>query len=150
MLVEVESKSIAKSDLKEIIVQTFFGDSHLFGSFLQRIFFSLPGLIASSRIILSPFDNFFNNVSDSSLFGSSALLFAFSRNMRLLIFAYFFFLVLNVVDCSLSIHQSIDMQQSKVFRLNVEECIQTYLFEVNGDILPDWKYSTSNKYLSLR
>jgi len=145
MLVEVESISVAKPDLEKIIIKTFFWNAHLFCSFFKRILFSLSGLITSSRVVFSPLDYLFNNVTDPPLFCTSALFFALSRDLRFLVFTRLFSLVLNVADGALSIHQSVNIQQSQIFGFDVEKSIQADLFEVNEDVLADRENSTSNE-----
>jgi len=73
------------------------------------------------------------------------LFFALSRDLRFLVFTRLFSLVLNVADGALSIHQSVDIQQSQIFGFDVEKSIQADLFEVNEDVLADRENSTSNE-----
>jgi len=73
------------------------------------------------------------------------LFFALSRDLRFLVFTRLFSLVLNVADGALSIHQSVNIQQSQIFGFDVEKSIQADLFEVNEDVLADRENSTSNE-----
>ena len=73
------------------------------------------------------------------------MFFALSRDLRFLVFTRLFSLVLNVADGALSIHQSVDIQQSQIFGFDVEKSIQADLFEVNEDVLADRENSTSNE-----
>jgi len=73
------------------------------------------------------------------------LFFALSRDLRFLVFTRLFSLVLNVADGALSIHQSVDIQQSQIVGFDVEKSIQADLFEVNEDVLADRENSTSNE-----
>jgi hypothetical protein len=109
----------------------------------------LSGLVGRSRVILPPLDDLLDDVAYPSLFCASALLLAFSRRLRLLVLTGLFSLVLNVADCILSIHQSIDAHQSEIFCLDVEKSIKINFFEIDGDILADGEYSAGDEDLSI-
>ena len=108
MLIEVKVVAVAKSDLKKIVIEAFFGDSYFFCRLFKRVFLMLPTLIAGSRIVLSPFYNFFDDVSDSALFGSSA---SFSFDL-IVLFTDFFLFVISVGLYGLGVHESIDVHKS--------------------------------------
>ena len=109
MFVKIKTISVAKSDLKKIVIEGFLRNSYLFSCFFKRILLGLSGLIIGSRIKLSPLYNFLNNIADSSLFGPSASFLA-PADMRLIIVADIFLVLFHVADCSLGVHKSIDAE----------------------------------------
>ena len=72
----------------------------------------LHGLLDSTRVILPPLYHFFNDMADSPLLSTSAsLAFAFS----ILLLTVLIVFILDICHSILSVHKSIDMQQSQIF-----------------------------------
>lgn len=72
----------------------------------------LHRLLNSTRVILPPLNHFFNDMANSPLLSTSAsLAFAFSILLLTLLILF----ILDIRHSSLSVHKSIDMQQSQIF-----------------------------------
>lgn len=108
VLIKIKAVLVSESYLKQIVIQTFLRNSDSFGSFFKGVFL-WTSVICCTCIIFSPFNNFINNVSDSSLFSPSAFVV-----LAHLLGCIIFLSLLVCISSNFKWHQSMNQRYSKI------------------------------------
>jgi hypothetical protein len=106
----------------------------------------LQALVAGAGVVLPPFNDLFNNVTNSPFFGPPPF---FSLGFSNLLVTGLLFIVFDVADSILSIHESINMQQPKMPGFHMQVCFGVDIIQLNFDFLPDRKDAAVDEDVSL-
>lgn len=105
----------------------------------------LQRLINGTRIVLPPFDDFFNNMAYPPLLRPPRLL-----PFGLPIFITFLIvLILNVGNSGLSVHKAVNMQKRQIFDFDVQRLFAVYFCQLDANFISNWIDATVNKHITL-
>ncbi len=129
VFIEVEFVFISKSNLEQIVIKALFRNVDFFSSFLKWELFLLIFISDGSFIIFSPFNDFINNMPNSSFFGSSAL-------TLLIHFLDVIFILIRVCGAiMLEGHQSMNHWHSHILGFYHQQIISFVILRSNSNVL---------------